>query len=52
VPLAQPSRRRDASSWRLGQTAWLLPANEEATRNAQPREVRYLISTTKSLEAA
>lgn len=52
VPLAQPSRRRDANSWRLGQTAWLLPANEEAARDAQPREVRYLISTTKSLEAA
>jgi len=52
IPLAQPARRLDRSSWRLGQTAWLTPANETVARGTQPRQVRYLISTTDTVEAA
>lgn len=53
VPLAQPARRRDGSSWRLGQTAWLgrTGAVEEQAAPAS-HQVRYLISTTSSGAAA
>ncbi len=52
VPLAQPARGQDGDSWRLGQTAWLMPAGAARGNDAVPREVRYLISTTDTLEAA
>lgn len=56
VPLAQPARRTDGGSWRLGQTAWLAPvANGAGTSGAAPsnvREVCYVISTTSAKEAA
>jgi type VI secretion system protein ImpH len=43
IPLAQPARRNDFSSMRLGQSAWLKsrPDNPMATRR-----MRYLIPTT------
>lgn len=50
VPLAQPARRQDGNSWRLGQTAWLAPT-AGAVPPRQMRQVRYVISTTSSMEA-